>query len=95
MEKELYSVVVYPDDAGRDTVAKMKDSLAARLGRSYAGRNSKAHVAVCEFLAHPSELAIIMEYVKQFCKTALRREACFSQIYSFHTMCFIAPDDQT
>ena len=95
MEKELYSVVVYPDDAGKDTVAKMKDALSAKLGRTYAGRNSKAHVAICEFLAHPAELAIVMEYVRQFCRTAPRREVYFSQVYSFHTTTFIAPDDQT
>src|SRR6478672_1241969 len=95
MEKELYSVVVYPNDAGKDAVAKMKDALAAKLGRTYAGRNAKAHVTVCEFLAHPSELAIIMEYVRQFCRTAGRQDVRFSQVYSFHSTAYIAPDDQT
>jgi hypothetical protein len=95
MEKELYSVVVYPNDAGKDAVAKMKDALAAKLGRAYASRNSKAHVTICEFLAHPAELSIIKEYVKQFCKTAGRQDVRFSQIYSFHSTSYIAPDDQT
>ena len=95
MEKELYSVVVYPSEGGRDAVAKMKDSLAAKLGRTYSGRNSVASVTICEFLAQPSELTIIMEYLKQFCRTAPQREFNFSQIYAFHTTCYIAPDDQT
>lgn len=91
----MYSVVVYPNDAGKETVAKMKDALAAKLGRTYASRNSKAHVTICEFLAYPTELAIIMEYVKQFCRTAPKQDVRFSQVYSFHTTCFIAPDDQS
>lgn len=95
MEKELYSVVVYPDDAATDAVARMKDSLAARLGRTYASRNTRAHVSICEFLAQPAELSIIAEYVKQFCRTAPHQEVRFPNTYSFHTRCFLAPDDLT
>ncbi len=92
MQKELYSVVVYPAAQQMARVEKMNDELAGKIGW-YHSRNSRAHVTICEFLASPAELAIIAEYIKQFCLSVPKQDVYFPRIYSFHSTCFAAPDD--
>jgi hypothetical protein len=92
MERELYSVVVYPSAAGIHSVAKMKDTLFAKIGWFHS-RNAKAHVTIGEFLASTVEAAVILEYIKQFCAQSPKRDVAFYDIYAVHTTCFIAPDE--
>jgi hypothetical protein len=79
LNRDWYSIVVYPQAEVIDEVAVMKDKYAAKIGW-YASRNSKAHITVIAFMADRYELAFYIKQIEKFCYSQKQQEVVFDQL---------------
>ena len=47
--KEYFSLLIIPPRSFADQVKKLKETLVPRLGDTYSGKNSPAHLSICSF----------------------------------------------
>ncbi|GGH07665.1 MULTISPECIES: hypothetical protein [Pedobacter] len=79
LNRDWYSVVIYPQAKVIDEIAVMKDKFAAKIGW-FASRNSKAHITVVVFMADQYELNFYIEQIEEFCYTQKQQEVVFDQL---------------
>lgn len=79
LNRDWYSIVVYPPPEVIDEVAVMKDIFAAKIGR-YASRNSKAHITVITFMSDQYELLFYIRQLEKFCYSQKKQEVVFDQL---------------
>ncbi|MDQ1142580.1 hypothetical protein [Pedobacter agri] len=79
LEKDWYSIVVYPQKGIINKVKIMKDELADRIG-NYKSRNSEAHITIIEFEADLNEFLFYKYYIKNFCLYQKPEHISFDEI---------------
>lgn len=96
LNRDWYSVVVYPHPEVINEVAVMKDKFAAKIGW-YASRNSKAHITVIAFIADQYELAFYIRQIEKFCYSQKQQEVVFDQLSlsKFSRAAVMLPNDSS
>lgn len=79
LNKDWYSIVVYPHSEAISDVKVLKDTLWSKIGW-YASRNSKAHITVIEFSADQYELDFYIRQLEKFCYAQKQQEVIFDQL---------------
>lgn len=79
LNRELYSIVVYPHKESIADVKVLKDLLAAKIGL-YASRNSEAHITIMMFWAGLYELECWKKRIEKICRSQRPQEVIFDSL---------------
>lgn len=79
LNRELYSIVVYPHKESIDEVKVLKDLLAAKIGW-YSSRNSDAHITIIEFWADQYELECYKRCIERICCSQRPQKVTFDYL---------------
>jgi 2'-5' RNA ligase len=94
--KDLYSIVIMPDDNGIKKVKDWKDDLKAKINSWYNSYNSKAHITISEFLADEDEIVGIIDHLKEIAGYENSIHINFEGVKSYpNGAVFLAPDEPT
>lgn len=93
--KDLYSIVIMPDDDGIKKVKEWKDDLKTKI-KWYNSSNSKAHITISEFLADEDEIVDIINHLKELASYEKPTHLNFEGTSSYSNgAVFLAPDKPT
>ncbi len=93
--KDLYSIVIMPDDDGIKKVKEWKDDLKTKIDW-YNSSNSKAHITISEFLADEDEIIDIINHLKEIASYESPIHLNFEGVSSYpNGAVFLAPDKPT
>jgi len=95
LNKQKYSIVIAPPQAGIDYVATLKDELNSAIGW-YHSRNAKAHITISEFTADEDELVKIIANLKEIASYENPMHLNFEGVGSYSNgAVFLKPDEAT
>jgi len=96
LNRELYSIVVYPHKESIDDVKNLKDLLAAKIGW-YASRNSEAHITIIMFWADQYELVVYKRCMERICRSQNAQEVTFDSLSlsKFSNAIVLLPNDSS
>ncbi|WP_316784301.1 DUF4172 domain-containing protein [Pedobacter frigiditerrae] len=93
--KDLYSVVIMPDENGLNKVKGWKDDLKTKIDW-YNSSNSKAHITISEFLTDEDEIVDIINHLKEIAGYESPIHLNFEGVSSYpNGAVFLAPDKPT
>ncbi|SDG99476.1 hypothetical protein SAMN05421827_11475 [Pedobacter terrae] len=79
LNKDWYSIVVYPQSKSINEVSVLKKILADEIGW-YSSRNSEAHITIIEFLADQYELGFYKKCIEKICGSQRPQEVTFDYL---------------